>query len=255
MQAVIAKSYAFIYERNQSNMVRARRHAASWPEARALAQALLGIKIADDRFYALAQEGATVRIDVAGRAVAVLDPASKQALGQWKFDLSTIEENLLAGGGVGAAAAWPAEGAARGSLTRPPPPRSGHVQAAQGRAVPHRDGARAPRSRARRRRRRRVLRRRAGPGGRRLHHAERAVVVARGRRRRARALPPEKKAQRRVPCQPAAVFTRASLQQLCNAARGKRGGVGTAVLVASLAAARVRAGERGGAAEGQGPAE
>eukprot|EP00026_Physarum_polycephalum_P001534 Phypoly_transcript_01536.p1 GENE.Phypoly_transcript_01536~~Phypoly_transcript_01536.p1 ORF type:complete len:1000 (+),score=173.08 Phypoly_transcript_01536:90-3089(+) len=53
--AVIAKSYAFIYGRNQPNM------------------SLLGFTITDDKFYELAQEGVSVKVDVPKRTVTVAD--------------------------------------------------------------------------------------------------------------------------------------------------------------------------------------
>jgi len=49
VQAVIARSFAFIYSRNQANM------------------ALLGIVMDDDRFYELAKEGTQLIIDVPKR--------------------------------------------------------------------------------------------------------------------------------------------------------------------------------------------
>ncbi|KAG0074772.1 hypothetical protein BGZ92_003201 [Podila epicladia] len=75
IKAVIAKSYAFIYARNQPNM------------------SLLGITIEDESFYTHAQEGAEVSIDVKERKV--------HCGGQvYPFGLSLMEERLLAGGGV-----------------------------------------------------------------------------------------------------------------------------------------------------------
>ncbi|KAG0330121.1 hypothetical protein BGZ99_007983 [Dissophora globulifera] len=75
IKAVIAKSYAFIYARNQPNM------------------SLLGITIEDETFYEHAQEGAEVAIDVKDRKV--------YCGGQtYPFGLSLMEERLLAGGGV-----------------------------------------------------------------------------------------------------------------------------------------------------------
>lgn len=75
VKAVIAKSYAFIYSRNQPNM------------------ALLGIVLKDEAFYELAQEGAEVSIDLPGRTI--------YCGGQsFPFNLSTMEERLILGGGV-----------------------------------------------------------------------------------------------------------------------------------------------------------
>ncbi|KAI8052450.1 hypothetical protein BDF22DRAFT_726110 [Syncephalis plumigaleata] len=75
IQAVIARSYAFIYGRNQPMM------------------SLLGITINDDRFYELAQEGADIVIDVKERVV----ECGGERFG---FGLSLMEERLMAGGGV-----------------------------------------------------------------------------------------------------------------------------------------------------------
>ncbi|KAJ2722242.1 hypothetical protein GGI07_003449 [Coemansia sp. Benny D115] len=75
VKAVIAKSYAFIYSRNQPNM------------------ALLGIVLKDDRFYELAQEGAEVSIDLPNRKIYCGGST-------FSFNLSTMEERLILGGGV-----------------------------------------------------------------------------------------------------------------------------------------------------------
>ncbi|KAJ2159779.1 hypothetical protein GGF46_002774 [Coemansia sp. RSA 552] len=75
VKAVIAKSYAFIYSRNQPNM------------------ALLGIVLKDDHFYDLAQEGAEVSIDLPKRTIYCGGHS-------FVFDLSTMEERLILGGGV-----------------------------------------------------------------------------------------------------------------------------------------------------------
>ncbi|KAJ2754276.1 hypothetical protein IWQ56_006521, partial [Coemansia nantahalensis] len=75
VKAVIAKSYAFIYSRNQPNM------------------ALLGIILKDEKFYDLAQEGAEVSIDLPGRTIHCAGHA-------FPFNLSTMEERLILGGGV-----------------------------------------------------------------------------------------------------------------------------------------------------------
>ncbi|KAJ9073352.1 hypothetical protein DSO57_1017414 [Entomophthora muscae] len=77
IKAVIAKSFAFIYSRNQPNM------------------ALLGITLPDPEFYEIVQEGSDVSIDVPNRKV--------MAGGRtFSFQLSTMEERLMAGGGVSA---------------------------------------------------------------------------------------------------------------------------------------------------------
>ncbi|KAG0079391.1 hypothetical protein BGZ90_002775 [Linnemannia elongata] len=75
VKAVIAKSYAFIYARNQPNM------------------SLLGITLDDEAFYKDAQEGAEVAIDVKDRKVHCNGK-------EYPFGLSLMEERLLAGGGV-----------------------------------------------------------------------------------------------------------------------------------------------------------
>jgi homoaconitase/3-isopropylmalate dehydratase large subunit/3-isopropylmalate dehydratase small subunit len=75
VKCVIARSYAFIYGRNQPMM------------------SLLGITINDDRFYELAQEDVEVRVDVKERVV--------ECRGErFPFGLSLMEERLMAGGGV-----------------------------------------------------------------------------------------------------------------------------------------------------------
>lgn len=75
IKAVIAKSYAFIYARNQPNM------------------SLLGITLDDEAFYTDAQEGAEVAIDVKERKIHCAGKV-------YPFGLSLMEERLLAGGGV-----------------------------------------------------------------------------------------------------------------------------------------------------------
>jgi len=75
IQAVIARSYAFIYMRNQVN------------------NGLIGIKLQDDEFYRLAQEGEEVVIDIKNRSI--------HCGGQtWAFRLDRIQEQLLAEGGL-----------------------------------------------------------------------------------------------------------------------------------------------------------
>lgn len=75
VKAVIAKSFAYIYSRNQPN------------------NALLGIIIKDEKFYEYAQEGAEVTIDVTNRLVKAGDLT-------FPFTLSQFEENFLRGGGL-----------------------------------------------------------------------------------------------------------------------------------------------------------
>ena len=75
VKAVIAKGYAFIYSRNL------------------LTLDLLGIIISDEQFYALAQEGAEVDIDVDGQQVRVGGQA-------FPFELSPIQQQIYRQGGV-----------------------------------------------------------------------------------------------------------------------------------------------------------
>ena len=75
VKAVIAKSFAFIYARNQPNM------------------SLLGVVVKDEAFYALANEGAEVEVDVTTRTVSVAGRS-------FSFALSTMEERFLQAGGV-----------------------------------------------------------------------------------------------------------------------------------------------------------
>ena len=75
IKAVIAKSFAFIYGRNQPSL------------------ALLGIVIKDEEFYSQAEEGAEVEIDVPRRVVR----CGKFA---YPFNLSPIEEALIGAGGI-----------------------------------------------------------------------------------------------------------------------------------------------------------
>ncbi|CAG8680923.1 18623_t:CDS:2, partial [Acaulospora morrowiae] len=75
VKVVIAKSYAYIYGRNQPNM------------------ALLGVTVDDEEFYTLAQEGVEVTVNVKDRKV-ICDGK------EFKFELSEMEEKLIAAGGV-----------------------------------------------------------------------------------------------------------------------------------------------------------
>eukprot|EP00835_Amoeboradix_gromovi_P004141 NODE_306_length_11344_cov_0.675767.p1 type:complete len:1045 gc:universal NODE_306_length_11344_cov_0.675767:9140-6006(-) len=83
--AVIAKSYAFIYARNQPNM------------------GLLGIKITDEDFYQI-QQGGELEIDVGKKVVRVHRFSEEGALLdkpiEFTFELSKMEESLLKVGGV-----------------------------------------------------------------------------------------------------------------------------------------------------------
>ncbi|KAH8812090.1 3-isopropylmalate dehydratase [Xylogone sp. PMI_703] len=75
IEAVIAKSYAFIYRRNQAN------------------NGLLGIKLEDEEFYKLAQEGAEITINVKEREITCGGKV-------FPFRLDQIEEELLSSGGL-----------------------------------------------------------------------------------------------------------------------------------------------------------
>jgi 3-isopropylmalate dehydratase small subunit len=75
VRCVIAKSFAFIYARNQPNI------------------GLLGITIADDDFYRLATRGADISIDLASSQVYCGGKA-------FAFQLSAMEKSLIAAGGL-----------------------------------------------------------------------------------------------------------------------------------------------------------
>jgi homoaconitate hydratase len=75
IQAIIAKSYAFIYGRNQAN------------------NGLLGIKLNGEEFYELAQEGKQVSIDVSNRTIMCGGKT-------FSFRLDPIQQELLSSGGL-----------------------------------------------------------------------------------------------------------------------------------------------------------
>jgi len=75
IQAIIAKSYAFIYGRNQAN------------------NGLLGIKLDDEDFYALAEEGMYVSIDVCNHVIICGGRT-------FPFRLDPIQQELLSSGGL-----------------------------------------------------------------------------------------------------------------------------------------------------------
>lgn len=77
VQAVIAKSFAFIYGRNQPSL------------------GLLGIVMTDETFYEAAKEGEEISIDLPKRKIVVGGQA-------WGFELSTMEEKLTQHQGVAA---------------------------------------------------------------------------------------------------------------------------------------------------------
>lgn len=75
IQAIIAKSYAFIYGRNQAN------------------NGLLGIALDDEEFYEIAQEGVEVHIDVSNHLI-------RCGGRTFSFRLDPIQQQLLASGGL-----------------------------------------------------------------------------------------------------------------------------------------------------------
>lgn len=75
VQCVIAKSFAFIYGRNQPSL------------------GLLGITITDERFYELARDGEEVTVDVEGRKARV-------GRENFAFQLSEIEYKMTVNGGI-----------------------------------------------------------------------------------------------------------------------------------------------------------
>jgi 3-isopropylmalate dehydratase small subunit len=75
IKAVIAKSYAYIYGRNQPNM------------------ALLGVIVRDPKFYELAVEDSQIELDISNRSVRV-------GTKTFSFILDPMEEMLISGGGV-----------------------------------------------------------------------------------------------------------------------------------------------------------
>ncbi|KAK5047699.1 hypothetical protein LTR84_006364 [Exophiala bonariae] len=77
VQMIIAKSFAFIYERNQLNM------------------GLFNARISDDDFYQHANEGAVLTVDKAARTLRIAG-ADKT----WKYEHTAIEAELLGAGGV-----------------------------------------------------------------------------------------------------------------------------------------------------------
>jgi 3-isopropylmalate dehydratase small subunit len=82
VQCVIARSFAFIYSRNQPNL------------------GLLGIVMENDEFYELAQDGADIEIDVDAREIFV---AGKT----FRFTVAELEMQLWQQGGMSAAfAKW-----------------------------------------------------------------------------------------------------------------------------------------------------
>lgn len=77
VQMIIARSFAFIYERNQLNM------------------GLFNARISDDDFYQHANEGVVLSVDKAARTLRI---AGVDKI--WKYEHSAIEAELLGAGGV-----------------------------------------------------------------------------------------------------------------------------------------------------------
>ena len=75
MQCVIAKSFAFIYSRNQPNF------------------GLLGITMTDESFYEIAQDGAEVKVDLHRNIVV----AGEQ---EFPIEMSRMEKDLIGLGGI-----------------------------------------------------------------------------------------------------------------------------------------------------------
>ena len=98
VQCVIAKSFAFIYGRNQPNL------------------GLLGFVIKDEGFHEMARDGVGIEIDVDKRVVRLgvdvlggigeaagamrTGDGDKDCVTEWKFELSPIEEQLWRAGGM-----------------------------------------------------------------------------------------------------------------------------------------------------------
>jgi homoaconitate hydratase len=75
VQAIIARSFGYIFSRNYQNF------------------SLIGIKLEDDEFYKLAPQNTDVTINMKGRTVEVGGKT-------FRFNMSLFEERLLAGGGI-----------------------------------------------------------------------------------------------------------------------------------------------------------
>ena len=75
MKCVIAKSFAFIYSRNQPSL------------------GLLGISMAQEEFFEAAKDGVFIHIDI-GRNVIIVDDR------EYPFQLSSMERELIDLGGI-----------------------------------------------------------------------------------------------------------------------------------------------------------
>lgn len=82
IQAVVAKSYAYIYGRNQPNM------------------ALLGVIVKDEGFYERAKEGRKLTLHLSERVLSVSGNDGQEAPVTFPFELSRMEEAMIQGGGV-----------------------------------------------------------------------------------------------------------------------------------------------------------
>jgi 3-isopropylmalate dehydratase small subunit len=80
VQCVIAKSFAFIYGRNQPNL------------------GMLGIEMRDERFWQLVAEGTTLRVDLNACTVGVEE--KKESWEQFPFQLSPLQRRLFECGGA-----------------------------------------------------------------------------------------------------------------------------------------------------------
>ena len=76
VKAVVAKSFAFIYGRNAPNL------------------GLLGIVIKDEGFYENVKDGGEVEVDL-GMCVVRLFEGGEQLIGEWSFEMSDIEKELI----------------------------------------------------------------------------------------------------------------------------------------------------------------
>ena len=81
VRAVIARSFAFIYGRNQPSL------------------GLLGVTITDEEFHKLAQDGADITLDIPNRSVTVGSSADNSGK-TFPFQLSEMEYNLTINNGV-----------------------------------------------------------------------------------------------------------------------------------------------------------
>lgn len=75
IKCVIARSFAFIYGRNQANL------------------GLLGIVMEDEEFYNHAEDGRSISISLSERSIKVGDR-------QWNFSISEMELELISSGGI-----------------------------------------------------------------------------------------------------------------------------------------------------------